>query len=485
MLTKTSAFLKETNLIGGKWVESDSGATLTVTNPATGGVLGTVPKSGKAETARAIEAANSAFPAFSAMPAAERAKILRNMHDVMLDNVEALAELLTLEQGKSLTEAKGEITIGANYILWFAEEGRRVYGDLVPSPWADRRIMVRKEPVGVVGAITPWNFPSSMLARKIGPALAAGCSCVIKPASQTPYSGLAWGVIAEEAGLPAGVMNIVTGSASEIGEELTTNPDVKKITFTGSTEVGKILLKQCADTVKKVSMELGGNAPFLVFDSADIDRAVEGAIAAKYRNSGQTCVCTNRFYVQSGVYDEFVEKLANAAAKLKVGPGTEEGVQQGPLIDDNAVDKVEELIADAKEKGASVVTGGNRHKLGQTFFQPTVISGATSDMRFAREEIFGPVAPVFKFDDEEEAISRANDTEYGLACYFYTQDLGQAFRVMEGLKYGLVGVNEGVITTPEAPFGGMKESGLGTEGGREGILEYLDTKYICVGGLSL
>jgi succinate-semialdehyde dehydrogenase / glutarate-semialdehyde dehydrogenase len=485
MLTKTSAYLKEANLIDGKWINADNGATLSVINPATGAVLGTVPKSGKAETTRAIDAAAEAFKSFSRTTAAERAKILRRMHDVMLDNADALAELLTLEQGKSLAEAKGEITIGANYILWFAEEGRRIYGDLVPSPWADRRIMVRKEPVGVVGAITPWNFPSSMLARKIGPAIAAGCTCVIKPASQTPYSGLAWGVIAEEAGLPAGVMNIVTGSASEIGAELTTNPEVKKITFTGSTEVGKILLKQCADTVKKVSMELGGNAPFLVFDSADVDRAVEGAVAAKYRNSGQTCVCTNRFYVQSGVYDEFAEKLAKAAANLKVGPGTEDGVQQGPLIDMAAVEKVEELIADAVAKGGKVETGGKRHELGQSFFQPTVISGATSDMRFSREEIFGPVSPIFKFTDEEEAIGLANDTEYGLACYFYTQDLGQSFRVMEGLKYGLVGVNEGVITTPEAPFGGMKESGLGSEGGREGILEYLDTKYICVGGLGL
>ncbi|WP_193177064.1 NAD-dependent succinate-semialdehyde dehydrogenase [Oricola nitratireducens] len=485
MLTKTSAFLKEANLIGGKWIAADSGATLTVTNPANGSTLGTVPKSGQAETERAIEAAAEAFKSFSKTTAAERAAILRRMHDVMIENADALAELLTLEQGKPLAEARGEIVIGANYILWFAEEGRRVYGDIVPSPWADRRILVRKEPVGVVGAITPWNFPSSMLARKIGPAIAAGCTAVIKPASQTPYSGLAWGVIAEMAGLPAGVMNIVTGSASEIGKELTSNPAVKKITFTGSTEVGKVLLKQCADTVKKVSMELGGNAPFLVFDSADVDRAVEGAVAAKYRNSGQTCVCTNRFYVQAGVYDEFAEKLAKKADSLKVGPGTEEGTQQGPLIDMAAVEKVEELIADAVSKGGKVLAGGNRHELGQSFFQPTVISGATSAMRFSREEIFGPVSPVFRFETEEEAIALANDTEYGLACYFYTQDLGQAFRIMEGLDYGLVGINEGVITTPEAPFGGHKESGVGSEGGKEGILEYLDTKYVCIGGLGL
>jgi len=485
MLTKTSAFLKEANLIGGKWVAADSGDTLTVTNPATGATLGTVPKSGKAETARAVAAAEAAFRSFSKTTAADRAKMLRRMHDVMIENADALAELLTLEQGKPLAEAKGEIIIGANYILWFAEEGRRIYGDIVPSPWADRRILVRKEPVGVVGAITPWNFPSSMLARKIGPAIAAGCTAVIKPASQTPYSGLAWGVIAEMAGLPEGVMNVVTGSASQIGEELTTNPAVKKITFTGSTEVGKILLKQCADTVKKVSMELGGNAPFLIFDSADVDKAVEGAVAAKYRNSGQTCVCTNRFYVQAGIYDEFAEKLARKSENLKVGPGTEEGTQQGPLIDMAAVEKVEELIADAVSKGGKVLAGGDRHALGHTFFQPTVISNATSEMRFSREEIFGPVSPVFRFETEEEAIRLANDTEYGLACYFYTRDLGQAFRVMEGLDYGLVGVNEGIITTPEAPFGGHKESGLGSEGGKEGIQEYLDTKYICIGGLGL
>ena len=402
----------------------------------------------------------------------------------MLANLDELAELLTLEQGKPLAEAKGEITIGANYILWFAEEGRRVYGDLVPSPWPDRRIMVRKEPVGVVGAITPWNFPSSMLARKIGPAIAAGCTSVIKPASQTPYSGLAWGVIAEMAGLPPGVINIVTGPAAAIGGELTGNPDVKKITFTGSTEVGKVLLRQCADTIKKASMELGGNAPFIVFDSADVDRAVEGAMVAKYRNSGQTCVCTNRFYAQAGIYDEFVGKLAAATRKLKVGAGTEAGVEQGPLIDERAVEKVEELVADARAKGGSVLVGGKRHALGGTFFEPTVISGATLAMRLSGEEIFGPVSPVFRFETEEEAVIAANATPYGLASYFYSRDLAQTFRVMEALKYGLVGVNEGLITTPEAPFGGMKQSGLGSEGGREGILEYLDTKYVCVGGLA-
>lgn len=485
MLAKTQHYLKQANLIAGEWVAADSGNVIAVTNPATGLEIGKVPSAGKAETKRAIDAAAAAFESFSQTTANERAKILRNMHDAMLDNQDALAELLTMEQGKPLAEAKGEIAIGAAYLLWFAEEGRRVYGDLVPSPWADRRIMVRKEPVGVVAAITPWNFPSSMLARKIGPAIATGCTSVIKPASQTPYSGLAWGVLAEEAGLPPGVMNIVTGRASEIGGELTKNPKVKKLTFTGSTEVGKTLLKQAAGTVKKVSMELGGNAPFIIFNSADIDRAVEGAIAAKFRNSGQTCVCTNRFYVQSKIYNKFVDKLGEAAEKLKVGPGLEDGTQQGPLIDEAAVEKVEELIGDAEKKGGRIVAGGKRHALGKTFYQPTVIADAKPRMRFAKEEIFGPVAPVFKFTKEEDAVRLANETEYGLACYFYTQDLGQAYRVMEGLKYGLVGINEGVITTPEAPFGGMKESGLGTEGGRHGVDEYLETKYVCIGGLGL
>jgi succinate-semialdehyde dehydrogenase/glutarate-semialdehyde dehydrogenase len=390
-----------------------------------------------------------------------------------------------MEQGKSLTEAKGEVAISAAYILWFAEEGRRTYGDVVPSPWADRRLLVTKEPVGVIAAITPWNFPSSMLARKIGPALAAGCTAVVKPASQTPYSGLAWGALCEEAGFPKGVVNIVTGSASEIGDELCSNPLVRKITFTGSTEIGKMLIEKSASTVKKVSMELGGNAPFVVFDDADIDRAVEGAMVAKYRNSGQTCVCTNRFFVQAGVYDTFVEKLAAASRKLKVGAGLDDGTQQGPLIDAKAVEKVEELIADATAKGGTVVTGGKRHDLGGSFFEPTVISGATAAMRVMKEEIFGPVAPVFRFETEDEAVAMANDTEFGLACYFYSGDLGRAFRVSEALKYGMVGVNEGLITTVEVPFGGVKESGLGREGGHQGIDDYLDTKYVCIGGLGL
>ena len=485
MLQKTSHYMRQANLIGGDWVQADSGATIDVINPATGLKIGAVPKAGKAETRRAIEAAGKAFKSWRKTSALERSKLLHKLADALLDNQDSLAELLTMEQGKSLTESKGEIGSSAAYVRWFAEEGRRTYGDIVPSPWPDRRILINREPVGVIAAITPWNFPSSMLARKIGPALAAGCTTVVKPASQTPYSGLAWGALCEEVGIPQGVVNIVTGSAGEIGDEICENPTVRKITFTGSTEVGKILLQKAASTVKKVSMELGGNAPFLVFDDADLDRAVAGAIAAKYRNSGQTCVCTNRFYVQAGIHDAFVEKLAEASRKLKVGAGLDEGTQQGPLIDERAVEKVEEFVADALAKGGKVVAGGKRHALGGTFFEPTVISGATTDMRFTEEEIFGPVAPVYRFEKEEDAVALANDTIYGLACYFYTGDLGRAFRVMEGLKYGLVGVNEGMITTPEAPFGGMKESGLGREGGHQGIDDYLDTKYVCIGGLGL
>lgn len=485
MLQKISHYMREANYIGGEWVQADSGQTIDVVNPATGLKIGTVPKSGRAETKRAVEAAHEAFQSWKRTSANDRAKLLRALHDAIMDNQDVLAELLVMEQGKPMAEAKGEVGMSAGYVLWFAEEGRRVYGDVVPSPWADRRILVTKEPTGVVGAITPWNFPSSMLARKIGPALAAGCTAVAKPASQTPYSGLAWGALCEEAGIPKGVVNVVTGSASEIGDELCENPLVSKITFTGSTEVGKMLLEKSAPTVKKVSMELGGNAPFLVFDDADLDRAVEGAIAAKYRNSGQTCVCTNRFFVQSGIHDRFVEKFVEATSKLKVGPGQEEGTQQGPLIDDKAVEKVEEFISDAESKGGKVAAGGKRHDLGGTFFQPTVITEAKPDMRFMKEEIFGPVSPVFRFEKEEDAVAMANDTEFGLACYFYTADLGRAFRVMEGLKYGLVGVNEGIITTVEAPFGGMKESGLGREGGHQGIDDYVDTKYVCIGGLGL
>lgn len=484
MLQKNNHFMRQANLINGEWVQADSGVTIDVTNPANGLKLGVVPKCGQAETRRAIEAAQTAFLSWRKTSVLERHKLLRKLHDAIMDNQQALAELLTMEQGKSLTEAKGEIGISAAYVLWFAEEGRRAYGDVVPSPWADRRIIVTKEPVGVVAAITPWNFPSSMLSRKLAPALAAGCTTVVKPATQTPYSGLAWGALCEEVGFPKGVVNIVTGSPGEIGDEICSNPLVRKITFTGSTGIGKMLMAKAAQTVKKVSMELGGNAPFIVFDDANIDRAVEGAIVAKYRNSGQTCVCTNRFFVQEGVYDAFVKKLAEATAKLKVGSGLEEGTQQGPLIDVKAVEKVEEFVADAKAKGGKVVTGGKRHALGGSFFEPTVISNATPDMMFMKEEIFGPLAPVFKFKTEEEAIALANDTEFGLACYFYTGDLARTFRVMEGLKYGMVGVNEGLITTPEAPFGGVKESGVGREGSYQGLEDYLDTKYVCIGGLS-
>ncbi len=483
MLQTVQYFKREANLIGGEWIGADSGATADVANPATGDIIGTVPKSGRAETKRAIEAAQAAFNDFRTTTAAERATMLRRLHDAILDNQEPLAQLLTLEQGKPLAESRGEVGMSAAYVLWFAEEARRVYGDVLPSPWPGRQLLVTKEPVGVVAAITPWNFPSSMLARKIGPAIAAGCTAVVKPPLQTPYSGLAWGALCQEVGIPDGVVNIVTGNSREIGAEIMEHPAVRKVTFTGSTEVGKVLLRQAADTVKKVSMELGGNAPFLVFDDADIDRAIDGGMMAKFRNSGQTCVCTNRFYAQAGIYDRFVEKLAAAAAQLKVGAGDAEGVQQGPLIDDAALSKVEELVSDAVEKGGSVATGGARHALGGSFYQPTVISGATADMRFAREEIFGPVAPVFKFDTEEEAIARANDTEYGLACYIYTSDLGRAFRVSSGVKYGLVGVNDGFITTEVAPFGGVKESGLGREGSKYGIEDYLDIKYVSMGGL--
>lgn len=485
MKSQVEQFIKQANLIGGEWVNADSGGILQVHNPATGDVLGVVPNSGREETKRAIQAAQVAFESFKKTSALQRAQWLRKMHDIILENQESLAHVLSMEQGKSLVEARGEVGMSAAYVLWYAEEARRTYGDVVPSPWPDRRIMVTKEPVGVVGAITPWNFPSSMLSRKIAPAIAAGCTAVIKPASQTPYSGIAWGLIAEQAGLPSGVVNVVTGSASQIGGELTKNPLVRKITFTGSTQVGKLLLKQAANTVKKVSMELGGNAPFIIFDDADIDRAVEGAMAAKYRNSGQTCVCTNRFYAQTKIYNKFVDKLAEAAENLKVGNGLDEGVQQGPLIDMKAVETVETMIADAVKKGGKIVAGGNRHALGGTFFEPTVIANAKPKMRFTKEEIFGPLSPVYRFKTEEEAITLANNTQYGLAAYFYTDDLGRAFRVMEGLKYGLVGVNEGVITTVEAPFGGFKESGVGKEGGHQGIEDYLDTKYVCLGGLGL
>ena len=476
-------FKREAAYVNGQWIAADSGKTFAINNPATGETLGTAPDCGKAETARAIAAADAAFPAWRAKTAKERAKLLHGLANIIEQNVEALGRLLTLEQGKSLAEAKGEVMFSAAYVRWFAEEAQRVYGDVIPSPWAGRRILVTKEPVGVVGAITPWNFPSSMIARKLGPALAAGCTIVIKPAAQTPYSGLAWGALCEKAGIPPGVVNVVTGAAGAIGGELTSNPLVRKITFTGSTPIGKLLVEQSARTLKKVSMELGGNAPFIVFDDADVDRAIEGAMIAKYRNSGQTCVCTNRILVQAGIHDAFVAKLIAAANSLKVGNGLDAGVQQGPLIDEKAVVKVEEHIKDAVSKGARIVAGGKRHKLGGTFFEPTVMTGATPNMLVARDETFGPLSPVFKFSTEAEAIAMANDTEFGLASYFYTRDLGRAFRVSEALKYGMVGVNEGLITTEVAPFGGVKESGMGREGSKYGIEDYVDTKYLCIGGL--
>ena len=485
MSANIEQFMQQANLIGGQWVNADSGETIEVNNPANGDIIGTIPNSGRDETRRAIDVAQEAFESFRKTSALERAQLLRKMHDLILENQEALAQLLSLEQGKSLFEARGEVGMSAAYVLWYAEEARRTYGDVVPSPWADRKILVTKEPLGVVAAITPWNFPSSMLARKIAPAIAAGCTGVVKPATQTPYSGLAWGKIAQMAGVPDGVVNVLTGSASQIGGEMTKNPLVRKITFTGSTPVGKLLIKQAAGTVKKVSMELGGNAPFIIFDDADIERAVAGAIAAKYRNSGQTCVCTNRFLAQSKIYNKFVDRLGEEAEKLVVGDGRDQETQQGPLIDENAIESVEAMIADAVKKGGKIITGGKRHALGGTFFEPTVIANAKAKMRFTKEEIFGPIAPVYRFKTEEEAIEMANNTEFGLASYFYTQDLGRAFRVMEGLKYGLIGVNEGIITTVEAPFGGLKESGLGKEGGHQGIEDYLDTKYVCIGGLGL
>ncbi|HXI86659.1 MAG TPA: NAD-dependent succinate-semialdehyde dehydrogenase, partial [Parvularculaceae bacterium] len=431
----------------------------------------------------AIDAAHEAFLDWRARPAAERAEFCRKIYEALIARQEELGRLLTIEMGKPLAEAKGEVAYAANFFKWFGEEARRVYGDVIPSPWKDKRIVVTKEPVGVVGSITPWNFPTAMIARKAAAALATGCTIICKPASQTPYSALAYGVIAEMVGLPKGVLNVITGSASEIAAELCENPVVRKITFTGSTEVGKTLASNAMKHMKRVSMELGGNAPFIVFDDADLDRAVQGAVVSKYRNSGQTCVCSNRILVQSSVYDAFAEKFAKAVSRMKVGDGLEAGVEQGPLIDEASVEKVEEHIADATKKGARVVLGGHRHKLGLTFFEPTILTGVTPDMAVAKEETFGPLAPLFRFDTEEEAIRMANDTEFGLACYFYTNDLGRAWRVMEALEYGIVGINEGIISTEVAPFGGVKDSGVGREGSKYGLEDYLNTKFALVGGL--
>jgi succinate-semialdehyde dehydrogenase/glutarate-semialdehyde dehydrogenase len=476
-------FLRTSAYIDGEWVGADSGVTIEVRNPANGDVLGTVPKMGGAETRRAIEAAARAMPAWAKKTAKERAQILRRWHDLMMENQEALAKLMTAEQGKPLAEAKGEIAYAASFIEWFAEEGKRLYGDLIPGHQSDKRIMVMRQPVGVVAAITPWNFPSAMIARKVGPALAAGCTFVCKPATQTPYSALAMADLGARAGIPAGVLNVLTGDSGAIGGEMTSNPSVRKLTFTGSTEIGKKLMQQSAGTLKKLSLELGGNAPFIVFDDADLDAAVQGAIASKYRNTGQTCVCANRLLVQDSVYEAFTAKLVDAVSKLRIGDGLEGATDQGPLIDEKALAKVEEHIADAVSKGAKLAYGGKRHSLGGTFFEPTVVTGVTPAMLMAREETFGPVAPLFRFRTEEEAVRMANDTEFGLAAYFYTRDLARSWRVSEALEYGIVGLNTGLISTEVAPFGGMKESGFGREGSKYGILDYTELKYVCVGGI--
>ena len=478
-----SGLLRSECFIDGKWIPAEDGSVIKVNNPATGDQLATVPKLAAAQTRKAIDAAARAFPSWRSTTASYRAGIMLAMRDLMLEHIEDLATLMTAEQGKPLAEARGEIGYAASFLGWFAEEAKRVYGDTIPGYAEDRRIVVLKQPVGVVAAITPWNFPAAMITRKLGPALAVGCTVVAKPASQTPLSALALAELGERAGLPAGVFNVVTGSASDIGGELTSNPLVRKLTFTGSTEIGRVLLAQCADTVKKVSMELGGNAPFIVFDDADIDAAVEGAIASKYRNTGQTCVCANRILVQDGVYETFTERLADRVSQLRVGDGLAGDTDQGPLIDMAAVEKVEQHIADALDKGATLIAGGRRHSLGGTFFEPTIVGNVTANMLVSREETFGPLAPVFRFQTEDEAIAMANDTEFGLAAYFYTQDLGRSWRVAEALEYGLVGLNVGVISTEVAPFGGVKQSGMGREGSKYGIDDYLETKYLCIAGV--
>jgi len=470
--------------VAGQWCDADNGATADVNNPATAEILGKVPYMGRAETRRAIEAAKNAWAEWRHLPARDRSAILRKWHDLMLANVDDLGKLMTAEQGKPLAEAKGEVAYAAGFIEWFAEEAKRVYGDTIPSPWEDRRLLVIKQPIGVCAAITPWNFPAAMITRKLGPALAAGCTLIAKPAQATPFSALALAVLAERAGVPAGVFSVLTGSSKEIGAELTANPDVRKVTFTGSTEVGRTLMKQSADTVKKLSLELGGNAPFIVFNDADINAAVAGAIASKYRNAGQTCVCVNRLYIQAGVYDEFASKLAEAVKALKVGNGLEPGVLQGPLIDNAAVEKIEEHIGDAVSKGARVLTGGKRHSLGGTFFEPTVIADMSVDAKVATEETFGPLAPLFRFESDEDAVRLANDTEFGLASYFYSRDVGRIWRVAEALESGIVGINTGLISTEVAPFGGVKQSGLGREGSHYGMDEFLEVKYLCFGGIT-
>src|SRR6201987_767878 len=481
---KDPRLFREACYIDGVWITSPTGSTTNVDNPATGEILGTVPKLGAAQTRAAIEAANNGFPGWAAKTARERSLILRRWYELIIENQEPLPRILTPEQGKPLAEGRGEVVYAAGFIEWFGEEAKRVYGDVIPGHQADKRIVVIKQPIGVVAAITPWNFPLAMITRKAGPAIGAGCTVVLKPAGQTPYSALALAELAERAGVPKGVFNVITGSAKEIGGELTSNPTVKKLSFTGSTEVGKILMEQCAGTVKKLSLELGGNAPFIVFDDADLASAVEGAVASKYRNTGQTCVCTNRLLVQEKVYDAFSAKLAQAVKALKPASGLEPGATQGPLIDDAAVAKIESHIADATKKGATVLVVGKPHTMGGIFFKPTILTDVTPQMAVAREETFGPVAPLFRFKTEAEAVQLANATEFGLAAYFYGKDLSRVWRVAEALEYGIVGINTGIISTEVAPFGGIKESGLGREGSKYGMDEYLEIKYLCFGGIS-
>ncbi|WP_169569051.1 NADP-dependent succinate-semialdehyde dehydrogenase [Sneathiella limimaris] len=480
---KDPSLFRQQGLINGVWSDADSGKTIDVTNPATGEVIGTVPEMGADETRRAIEAARDAMPEWAAKTAKERATILRKWNDLLLENADDLARLMTMEMGKPLAEAKGEVAYAASFIEWFAEEGKRIYGDTIPEHQSDKRIIVIKQPIGVTVAITPWNFPIAMITRKAAPALAAGCPMVIKPSELTPYSAFAMAVLAERAGVPAGILSVVTGIPQAIGSEMTSNPIVTKLTFTGSTATGKILMEQCASTVKKTSMELGGNAPFIVFDDADLDDAVEAAIASKYRNAGQTCVCANRIYVQDGIYDAFANRLAERVKEFKVGNGLEDGVTQGPLINQAAVEKVERHIEDALSKGAKILTGGKRHELGQTFFEPTILTDVTPDMMVSKEETFGPMAPLYRFSEEKEAIRLANDTEFGLAAYICARDIGRIWRVGEGLEYGIVGINTGIISTEVAPFGGVKQSGIGREGSKYGIDDYLEIKYLCLGGL--
>jgi succinate-semialdehyde dehydrogenase/glutarate-semialdehyde dehydrogenase len=483
MQISDQGLLKTQAYVDGQWTDGDDGSTFPVTNPATGATIAEVASCGSAETRRAIEAAETAMQEWRRRSAKERAALLRRWFDLMMESQEDLAQILTAEQGKPLAEARGEVAYGASYIEWFGEEAKRIYGDTIPAPGEDKRIVVIRQPVGVVACITPWNFPNAMLTRKIAPALAAGCTVVCKPANATPLSAFAFAELAERAGIPAGVINIVAGRTSEIGGELTSNPVVRKLTFTGSTPVGKKLMADCAGTVKRTSMELGGNAPFIVFDDADIDAAIEGALASKYRNAGQTCVCANRFLVQDGIYDEFAAKLAEAAASFTLGDGAREGVTMGPLINETAANDVLGFIEDAVAKGASIAAGGARSDLGSCFIEPTVLTNVSNDMRVFSEEIFGPVAPLFRFSSEEEAIAMANDTEFGLACYFYSRDVGRIWRVGEGLEYGIVGINEGIISNEMAPFGGVKESGQGREGSKYGLDDYLEIKYLCMGGI--